>query len=74
MSLVEQHLGCDILWGATQSIGTSSWLDDLRKTKVRELAVAVSTDQEILRLEVAMDDVFAVAVSEGCSCLKTVEL
>ena len=74
MTLVEEHLGGDVLGGTAQSVGTAAGLDNLGEAEIGQLAVSVLAQEKILRLEIAMDDVLAVDVLEGKGDLEGVEL
>lgn len=62
MPFVEQHLGGQVLGGATQSVRPA--LHHLREAEVSHFQVALRVDQQVLRLEVSVDDVSGVEVGE----------
>ena len=61
----EDVLRCDVSGGATEGICLLPGLEHLGKAKVAELGVAPLVDEDVLRLEVAVDDVVSVEVLEG---------
>jgi len=74
VTLVEQHLGGDILGSAAKRVGTATGLDDLGETKIGQLAVSVVAQEKILGLQIAVNDVLVVDVLEGEGDLEGVEL
>ena len=63
MPLVQQNLRSQVLRRTAQRKRTS--LHNLGKTEVGQLQVAVVPDQQVLRLQVAEDDVLVVQVLEN---------
>lgn len=57
-TLVQQNFGGEVLGSAAESI--SSAVDNLGKTEIGQLQVAVGVDQQVLRLEVSVDHVLRV--------------
>ena len=62
VSLVEENLGRNVFWSTAN--GVSSLLDDLRKTVINQLEVAIVANHDILWLQVSVYDVFTVEVLE----------
>ena len=63
MALILKNLGSKIFGSSTQ--GEGSVFDGFGKPKVCELKVAVRTNEDIFRLEVAVDDVLGVKIFEN---------
>ena len=62
VSLVEENLGRNVFWGSAN--GVSSLLDDLGKTVINQLQVAIVANHNVLWLQVSVDDIFTVEVLE----------
>lgn len=62
MALVHNNLRCDLLRRATQCLRLGGAV--LGEPEISDLQVAVTVDQHVLGLEVALDDVLAVQVFE----------
>lgn len=58
MPLVQEDFRGKVFWCSTE--GESSIFDELRKSEIRKFDVAVGGYQNILRLQIPIDDVFAV--------------
>mmetsp|Transcript_67096 Transcript_67096/g.193947 ORF Transcript_67096/g.193947 Transcript_67096/m.193947 type:complete len:201 (-) Transcript_67096:24-626(-) len=74
MALVEQDLGGNILRRPTQCVRPCPRLHDLGETEIRQLRVPVGQQQDVLGLQVAVNDVFAVDVCERSTYLRSVKL
>lgn len=74
VTLVEEHLGSDVLGSAAQGVGTAAGLNDLGETEIGQLAVTVLAQEKILGLQITMDNVLAVDVLEGKRDLEGVKL
>jgi hypothetical protein len=77
MPFVLQDLRGKVLWGATEGLGASLWSSAgdaaLGETKVSEADVALSIEQQILRLEVSVDDIIGVESLQSRGDLSGVE-
>ena len=65
-----------LLWGATKGksrVVVARSAEILCEAPVDHLEIAFSRNKQILRLEIAMDDVLGVDVREGVGHLETVE-
>lgn len=62
VSLAQQNLRCQLLWGTALRLGAPLHL--LSEAKVRQFELAVGADQDVLRLQVSLDYVLAVQVLE----------
>merc|ERR1719215_1019171 len=71
MALVQQNLGSDVFRSAAQGVG--SVLNDLCEAKVGQLHVAIVIDEDVLRLEIAVNDVVVMAILEDRCYLRSVE-
>jgi hypothetical protein len=71
VALIEQYLRCYVLRGAADGVGALA--DDLSEAEVDELEVALVADHDVLRLQVAVDDVLPVQVLEDANYLSPVE-
>ena len=71
MTLVEQNFGCNVLWSTANGVGALG--HDLGESIVDELQVAIVTDHDILRLEVAIADVTRVKILENARDLGAIE-
>mmetsp|Transcript_15770 Transcript_15770/g.44916 ORF Transcript_15770/g.44916 Transcript_15770/m.44916 type:complete len:318 (-) Transcript_15770:75-1028(-) len=71
MALVQQDLGSDVLRGTAQGVRTV--LHDLGEPEVCQFHIAVDVDEDVLRLQVAIDDVQFVAILEDRSDLRRIE-
>lgn len=72
VALVLQDLRSEVFGGATE--GESAVLDDFGETEVRQLEVPVYADQDVLRLQVAVDYVAGMQMLENRNdvrCVKT---
>jgi hypothetical protein len=80
VALVENNLGSKILRCAAQSPGPRSWLHVLGEAEVAQLQVARIIQQDVFRLEVAVEDVVGMKVLEhennagGCGVRREVVL
>ena len=71
MALVKQDLWRDVLGRTTDRVGAFG--DDLGKAVVDELEVAIVANHDILRFQVAIDDILAVEVLEDRGDLRAIE-
>jgi hypothetical protein len=71
MPLIEDDLWGEVLGSAAEGVGTG--LDDLGEAEVRKLEVTVLGKQEVLRLEVAENDVLVMEVFKDENYLGCVE-
>jgi len=74
MALVEQNLRGNVLGRATQRVRSGARFNDLCKTEVCELRISVLAQENVLRLQVAVDDVLAVDVRKCTSNLCCIKL
>lgn len=71
MTLVEEDLWCDILRCAANGVGAFG--DDFCEAVVDQFEVAIVSDHNVLRLQVAINDVFAVQVLEDTCDLRAIK-
>lgn len=71
VSFIEQDLGGNIFWRATQGIGPID--DNLGEAKVSKLQIAIHADKQVLRLQVSIDDVHSVHVIEDMGHLSGIK-
>jgi len=72
VALVKKNLWRDVLRRAADSVGTFG--ADLSEAKVYQLKVAIGMDHNVLRLEIAIDNLFALQVLKNGNDLRTIEL
>jgi len=72
VALVEKNLWRDVLRRAADSVGTFG--ADLGKAEVYQLEVAIRMNHNVLRLEIAIDNLFALQVLENGNDLRAIEL
>lgn len=60
MSLVEQDLGCDVLWSTTNRV--SSLRDHFCKTEVNHLQVTIGANHDVFWLQIPVDNVQALQI------------
>lgn len=63
VALIEDDLGGDVFGGAADREG-AALVEDLGEAEVSELQVAVIGHQQVLRLQIPEDDVFAMEIFE----------
>jgi hypothetical protein len=71
MTLVEKNFGRQVLWRAAESESPVFYF--LGEPEIGELDVTVSSDQDVLGLEIAVDDVPLVQVFEDKDNLGGIE-
>lgn len=72
VALILKNLGSQILWSSTKS--ECSILDRFGKTKVCEFEISVDSNEDVLGLEIAINDVFGVEILEdenNVGCIET---
>jgi hypothetical protein len=62
---VEQHLRCDVIWGAANSLLPLQGSRSVLRGQSRQLDVHVPVEEQIPELEVAVDDLVGVHVVAG---------
>jgi hypothetical protein len=72
VALVEKNLWRDVLRRAADSVGTFG--ADLGEAKVYQLKIAIGMNHNILGLEIAIDNLFALQVLKNGNDLCTIEL
>ena len=73
VALVLDNLWCHVLWGSAECVGSLIFLDLLDEPKVSKFKVACVSDENILRLQISVDQVFGVKVVEHLDNLSHVE-
>ena len=74
MRILTQHLGCDVLRSALVCRGHLVTLQDPRHAEVNQLQVAILAHHNVLKLQVAMNNVQLVQLADANDDLGNVEL
>lgn len=72
VTLVEDYFRCNVLGRSADGKG-AALIEHLREAEVRELEVAVVTDQQIFGLEVSEDDVLGMQIFEATGDRSTIK-